>query len=305
MELNVSSGIIFQFEPGDQYNRNLAANVHPPDWVNPVPQRRYNLVVVGGGTAGLVTAAGAAGLGARVALVEKSLMGGDCLNCACVPSKALIRSARAAAEMRSAYAYGIEPVEVRADFGQVMERMRRLARGIEREGRGPALPRRTRRRHLHRRGPLHRSGHGRGRRPDAAFRKACIATGARASAPPIPGLAQAGYLTNETFFSLTELPRRVAVIGAGPVGCELSQTLQRLGAEVTLLERESPYPVARRRRRRADSGGVDSARRSAAADQVTERRVECRGGDKVLTLTKACAAKPGRRDILGAGPRPT
>lgn len=84
----------FQFEPGDEYNRNLAANVHPPDWVNPVPQLRYNLVVVGGGTAGLVTAAGAAGLGARVALVEKHLMGGDCLNYGCVPSKALIRSAR-------------------------------------------------------------------------------------------------------------------------------------------------------------------------------------------------------------------
>ena len=82
---------VFQFEPGDQYNRELAANVHPFDWVNPAPKRRYNLVVVGGGTAGLVAAAGAAGLGAIVALVEKNLMGGDCLNFGCVPSKALIR----------------------------------------------------------------------------------------------------------------------------------------------------------------------------------------------------------------------
>jgi heterodisulfide reductase subunit A-like polyferredoxin len=98
---------VFQFEPGDQYNRELAANVHPSDWVNPVPKRRYNLVVVGGGTAGLVTAAGAAGLGASVALVEKNLMGGDCLNFGCVPSKALIRAARAAAEMRDAAVYGI------------------------------------------------------------------------------------------------------------------------------------------------------------------------------------------------------
>jgi pyruvate/2-oxoglutarate dehydrogenase complex dihydrolipoamide dehydrogenase (E3) component len=117
---------VFQFETGDEYDRTLAANVHPSDWVNPVPKRRYNLVVIGGGTAGLVTAAGAAGLGARVALVEKNLMGGDCLNFGCVPSKALIRAARAAAEMRDAADYGIEPVDVQVDFGRVMERMRRL-----------------------------------------------------------------------------------------------------------------------------------------------------------------------------------
>ena len=104
---------VSQFEPGDQYNRTLAANVHPSDWVNPAPKRRYNLVVIGGGTAGLVTAAGAAGLGANVALVEKNLLGGDCLNFGCVPSKALIRAARAAAEMRDAAAYGIPPVHVR------------------------------------------------------------------------------------------------------------------------------------------------------------------------------------------------
>jgi heterodisulfide reductase subunit A-like polyferredoxin len=88
-----ASASVFRFEPGDQYNQTLAANVHPSDWVNPVPKRRYNLVVVGGGTARLVTAAGAAGLGASVALVEKTLMGGDCPNFGCVPSKALIREA--------------------------------------------------------------------------------------------------------------------------------------------------------------------------------------------------------------------
>src|SRR6516162_11487157 len=117
---------VSRFEPEDQYNQTLAANVHPSDWVNPVPKRRYNLVVVGGGTAGLVAAAGAAGLGASVALVEKALLGGDCLNFGCVPSKALIRAARAAAEMRDAAAYGIQPMDVRVDFARVMERMRRL-----------------------------------------------------------------------------------------------------------------------------------------------------------------------------------
>src|SRR5215831_10927029 len=110
-----------RFEPEDQYNRTLADNVHPFDWVNPVAKRRYNLVVVGGGTAGLVTAAGAAGLGASVALVERDRLGGDCLNFGCVPSKALIRTARAAAEMRDASEYGIHPVDIRVDFGRVME----------------------------------------------------------------------------------------------------------------------------------------------------------------------------------------
>src|SRR5258707_15155678 len=96
---------VFRFEPGDQYNEALAANVHPFDWVNPVPKRRYNLVVVGGGTAGLVTAAGAAGLGASGALVEKNLMGGDCLNFGCGPSKALIRAARAPADIAAGALY--------------------------------------------------------------------------------------------------------------------------------------------------------------------------------------------------------
>ncbi len=82
-------------QPDDEFNRALVQNVHPSDWVNPEPAGRYNLVVIGAGTAGLVTAAGAAGLGARVALVEKHLLGGDCLNVGCVPSKALIRASRA------------------------------------------------------------------------------------------------------------------------------------------------------------------------------------------------------------------
>ena len=297
---------LFQFEPGDEYNRNLAANVHPPDWVNPVPQRRYNLVVVGGGTAGLVTAAGAAGLGARVALVEKNLMGGDCLNYGCVPSKALIRSARAAAEMRSASAYGIEPVEVRAGFGQVMERMRRLRTELSAKD--------AARRYRDELGVDVFIGAARFTAVDTVevdgqtlrFRKACIATGARASAPRIPGLAQAGYLTNETFFSLTELPRRVAVIGAGPVGCELSQTLQRLGAEVTLLER-GPHILSREDEDAARMVGQSLMRDGVRLlTQVTVSRVECRGGDKVLTLDQSGVAVEAVVDeiLLSAGRTP-
>src|SRR5581483_6000971 len=108
-----------QVLPADAYNEALVRNVHPRDWVNPEPAPRYNLVVLGAGTAGLVSAAGAAGLGARVALIERELLGGDCLNVGCVPSKALIRASRAAAEVRGA-----------GDFGVVMARMRRLRADI-------------------------------------------------------------------------------------------------------------------------------------------------------------------------------
>src|SRR5438045_6528151 len=106
-----------QILPEDDYNCTLVANVHPPDWVNPEPAPRYNLVVIGAGTAGLITAAGAVGLGARVALVEREFMGGDCLNVGCVPSKALIRAARASAQLRDAAEFGVEvPPGTRVSF---------------------------------------------------------------------------------------------------------------------------------------------------------------------------------------------
>src|SRR5438552_18989153 len=113
--------------PPEAANETLLKNVRPRDWVNPKPAVRYNLVVIGAGTAGLVTAAGAAGLGAKVALVERELLGGDCLNVGCVPSKALIRAARAAAQVRDAGQFGIRiPPGVHVDFPAVMERLCRL-----------------------------------------------------------------------------------------------------------------------------------------------------------------------------------
>src|SRR6516225_7278472 len=118
-------------QPWDSYNQTLAANVHPAAWKNPAAAPRYNLVVIGAGTAGLVTSAGAAGLGAKVALVEKHLLGGDCLNVGCVPSKALLRAARAVAAVREAEEFGITvSAGATIDFGKVMERMRRLRAGI-------------------------------------------------------------------------------------------------------------------------------------------------------------------------------
>jgi pyruvate/2-oxoglutarate dehydrogenase complex dihydrolipoamide dehydrogenase (E3) component len=224
--------------PDTQENRLLSDNVHPQDWVNPEPARRYNLVVVGAGTAGLVCAAGAAGLGAKVALIERELMGGDCLNVGCVPSKALIRASRAVFDARSSGAFGVRGTEaVEPDFAAAMERMRRLRAEIS--GHDSA------RRFRDDLGVDVFLGEGRFVAPDAievagrrlSFARCAVCTGARAAAPPIPGLAEAGYLTNETVFSLTELPPRLAVIGGGPIGCELAQAFARFGSRVTVIER--------------------------------------------------------------------
>jgi pyruvate/2-oxoglutarate dehydrogenase complex dihydrolipoamide dehydrogenase (E3) component len=223
--------------PRDEHNQALENNVHPSDWVNPDPAGRYNLVVIGGGTAGLVTAAGAAGLGAKVALVERQLMGGDCLNVGCVPSKSIIRSARAAADVRSAEKFGIKVAGgYEVDFGAVMERMRQIRAGISVND--------SARRFSEELGVDVFIGQGTFTGPGAvevdgqvlSFKKAVIATGARAFELPVPGLAETGYLTNETVFNLTERPARLAVIGSGPLGCELAQTFQRLGSQVYLLE---------------------------------------------------------------------
>ncbi len=223
-------------QPDDVFNQQLIANVHPPGWKNPHPADRYNLVVVGAGTAGLVTAAVAAGLGARVALVEKHLMGGDCLNVGCVPSKGIIRAARAWSAVGTSDEFGISVRESERDFGAVMERMRRLRATLSRVD---SVQRFT---DL---GVDVFVGQGHFTGKDAIqvgdqtlrFRRAAICTGARAAAPPIAGLEETGYLTNETVFSLTECPRRLAVIGAGPIGCELSQAFARFGSTVTLIER--------------------------------------------------------------------
>ena len=226
-----------QVLPLDDYNRTLVANVHPPDWKNPSPAPSYNMVVLGGGTAGLITSSIAAGLGARVALVERHLLGGDCLNVGCVPSKTLIRAARAVADLRQIADYGVRvPDGTEIDFAAVMERMRRIRSEIS--GHDSA------RRYTDELAVDVFIGEGRftGARTievDGAalrFARAVIATGARAVELPIPGLAAAGYLTNETLFSLTARPRRLAVIGAGPIGCEMAQTFQRLGSEVSIFE---------------------------------------------------------------------
>jgi pyruvate/2-oxoglutarate dehydrogenase complex dihydrolipoamide dehydrogenase (E3) component len=225
-----------QMPPDDVHNRKLVSNVHPADWVNPQPARRYNLVVIGAGTAGLVTAAGAAGMGAKVALIERHLMGGDCLNVGCVPSKGLIRAARAYAAVRDAGEFGIDvPEGSSVNFSAVMKRMRRLRAEISH------LDSATRFQELGvdvflGQGSFTGSNTIQVDNKTLRFKKAVIATGARATAIQIPGLEEAGYLTNETLFSLTELPKRLGVIGAGPIGCEMAQCFARFGSKVTLFQ---------------------------------------------------------------------
>jgi pyruvate/2-oxoglutarate dehydrogenase complex dihydrolipoamide dehydrogenase (E3) component len=219
-------------------NRTLEALVHPPDWQNPPPHTTYDVVVIGGGTAGLVSAVGAAGLGARVAIVERQRLGGDCLNTGCVPSKAMLRTARAVGELRRAGGMGIRTTGVELDFSEVMARMRQRRTGL-------AVNDSAKR--LSELGIDVFFGEASfiGAREIAVgsatlrFTRAVIATGSRPSAPSIAGLSGTPYLTNETIFELTERPERLLVIGAGAIGCELSQAFARLGSRVTLFDQAS------------------------------------------------------------------
>ena len=268
--------------PDDEYNRTLLDNVHPAGWVNPQPSGRYNIVVIGAGTAGLVTAAIAAGVGAKVALIEKHLLGGDCLNVGCVPSKGILRASRAWAEMQLAEEFGIHiPGAVKYDFSEAMARMRRLRARISRTD------------SAHRYKSLGVDvfiGEGRFSGSDTievggttlTFKKAAICTGARAAAPTIEGLREAGYLTNETIFSLTDLPPRLGVIGAGPVGSEMAQCFARFGSRVTVLERMSHVLP------REDADAAEIVQRRMIRDGVQFifdskiARVASRGNEKVI-----------------------
>ena len=237
--------------PFDDANAQLLRTVAPANWPSPTPQDRYHLVVIGAGTAGLVSAAIAAGLGARVALIERHMFGGDCLNFGCVPSKAVIRAARAWHDARmAAQRFGGPPTSGDGDFGAVMARLRRLRAdlshvdGVER---------------FRSLGIDVFLGQASFASPDVIrvgtaalrFRRAIIATGARAARPPIPGLADTPYDTNESIFSITERPQRLIVIGGGPIGTELAQSFARFGTSVTVvhadahvLPREDPDAAA-------------------------------------------------------------
>jgi pyruvate/2-oxoglutarate dehydrogenase complex dihydrolipoamide dehydrogenase (E3) component len=222
--------------PDDPHDEALRRLVKPPGWVNPTPAARYHLVVLGGGPAGLVCAAGAAGLGAKVALIERDLLGGDCLNVGCVPSKTLLRAAKSVAEIRRASEFGVRVAGPEIDFAAVMERVRRVRAGLA------PVDSAERYRSL---GVDVFLGEGRFVNEDTVevagakmrFGRCVIATGSRAMIPDVPGLMDSRWFTNETIFATTELPDRLLVIGGGATGCELAQAFARLGSRVTLAAR--------------------------------------------------------------------
>lgn len=297
--------ILEDLQPLDEHNLALLSSVRPTNWVNPQPAGRYNMVVIGGGTAGLVTAAGAAGLGARVALIERRLMGGDCLNFGCVPSKALIRAARSVAEVRDAHEHGVDASLNDIDFATVMRRMRRLRASIA----------------PHDSADRFRSlgidvfiGDARFTSPSTIevdgqtlrFSRACIATGARPTVPPIPGLAEVGMLSNENVFTLTTLPRRLAVLGSGPIGCELAQSFARFGSRVTIIERDRQ--ILPREDRDAAEHVIESMRRDGVEFclETSVLRVSRSATGKLLTIKSAAGESMLEVDeiLVGIGRSP-
>ncbi len=233
--------------PLDEHNNILISNARPPGYVNPKPAEIYNLVAIGAGTAGLVSAGGTALLGGKAALIERNLMGGDCLNTGCVPSKALIRCARAASEVRKAHRFGISGCDdLEIDFSSVMEYVRRVRAAISfhdsvERFRKYGVDVFLGNARFERAGVISVNG------IQIHYKKAVISTGARPVTPKVQGLEHVEYLTNETIFNLTVLPKRLAIIGGGPLGCEFAQAFARLGAEVFLfhnkthiLDREDP-----------------------------------------------------------------
>ena len=224
--------------PVDSNDAEGRPNGRPTNWHNPPTGKPYHLLVIGAGPAGLVAARAAAALGARVALVEKNLLGGVSLNSGCVPSQALIRTARLYAEMRTAEVYGAKsPPTVEVDFPLAMQRMRRIraraacfdsAHGVTAAGIDLFF------------------GTARFAGDDSVdvdgqrlhFKKALIATGSRSLLPTIPGLDEVGYLTNETLFDLTALPKSLLVIGGGPFGCQVAQALCRFGCRTIIAHAE-------------------------------------------------------------------
>lgn len=269
--------------PFDAPNRKTIAQGHPTDWQSPQPKDVYELVIIGGGPAGLTAAITAAKGGHTVAMVERNLTGGTCVNFGCTPSKSLIRAARAVYQARDGEKFGYRlDTAPRVDFAAVMTRVREMrassssfdavsvaagagtdvflgdasfvgADTIEVEGRR------------------------------LRFQKALIASGGRAAVPDIPGLDTAHYLTNETVFELTELPRRLVCVGAGTINCELAQAFCRLGSEVDLV---------------GSKGSLLAAEASEASKVITKRLIaegvrlhlgvratQVDGGQKRLTLS--------------------
>ncbi|WP_051849528.1 mercuric reductase [Thiomonas sp. FB-Cd] len=231
---NASAGL-----GGDPHEQELLSNVRPADWVNPTPSGVYQLLIIGAGPGGIAAARTAAALGVKVALIERHRLGGGSLSYGCVPSKAMIRTARVYADMRNAPNFGaVPPRAIEVDFQMAMERLRHIRARISRVDSAARLIAEGIDLYF---GVAHFVG------ADAVevagqrlrFKKALIATGSRSIVPEIPGLTEVGYLTNESVFNLTVPPRSLLVIGGGPLGCELAQAFSRLGVK-TIIAHNAP-----------------------------------------------------------------
>ncbi len=224
------------------------------------PGEPWDLLVVGGGTAGIVGAKTAARLGARVLLVERERTGGDCLWTGCVPSKALLAAAGVAASARNGHRFGIDVGEVSVDFARVMDHVRASIQHIAPVDSVEALEEAS---------VSVRTATARFTGPDSAeidgapvrFRQALVATGASPAVPPVPGLGDVDYLTSDTVWGLSELPAELVVLGGGSIGCELGQAFARLGSRVSVVEgaprilpREDPLAAAELARALVDDG---------------------------------------------------
>lgn len=220
--------------PQDKFNRKLLKETFPKDWKNPKAAPLYDLVVIGAGPGGMTAAVIASHFNIKIALIEKQHMGGECLNVGCIPSKALLRSSRTVNEFQHAKEMGVNVKDWSVDFPKIMERVRDLR---SRVGSFDDVL------NFQKMGIDVFFGNGEFIGPDEVqvdhqkfrFKKAILATGTQPALLPIPGLQEAGFLTNQTVFNLTSLPRRLAVIGAGPLSCELSQAFCRFGSKVTII----------------------------------------------------------------------
>jgi len=267
----------------------------------------YDLVVIGGGTAGLVSAAGAASLGARTALVERDKLGGDCLYRGCVPTKTLVKSARVAHLVRHSEEYGVKSGRVAVDFPAVMDRMRRVidAAGVH------DSPERFRELGV----DVFLEG-ARFEAPDLVAvdgrrlktRSAIVATGSHPTAPPIEGLEEAGYLTNVGALELRRLPRSIIIVGSGPIGSEFAQIFARFGSEVTMISSSSlPLP-------KEDLEVGEILRGVLLADGVTfhggyrAEGVRVEGTEKVMTVRNEAGNEievRGEELLIATGRAPT
>jgi len=278
---------VSSYESSNDYDQRELQNVHPPDWKNPEPIDKYHLVVIGAGPAGLLTALNAAKVGAKVALIERDRFGGACFNVGCIPSKTIIRTSRLYAEMRNAENFGAQvPAGINVDFPAVMERMRRVRARISR---------RVSAQRLSTAGVDVYFGEARFVASDAVevegkrlrFKRALISSGAHPKPPSIPGIAEAGYLTNENVFDLAECPPRLLVLGGGPLGCELAQAFCRLGSQVSIVQ-DDPMFLGNEERDAAQILSDALARDGIGIHLNTEAvKVRIDGNQKIVDLVSA------------------